>query len=66
MRLLHVGKLGLEPLVPPVEGDVQLLDLLEQSLGVDLINVLSFLFFRVDHFERQDCQLKVLFLGISP
>lgn len=66
MSLLHVGKFSFKPLVPPVEWNMQLLDLLEQSLRVYLIDIFSFLLFSVDHLERQDCQLKILLLGVSP
>lgn len=51
VRLLHMGELGLQPLVPSVEGHVQLLDLLEQDLRVYFVDVFGLFLLGVNHFE---------------
>jgi len=51
MYLFHMSELSLQPLVPPMEWNFQLFNLLEQCLRVNLVNIFGFFFFRVYHFQ---------------
>lgn len=66
VSLLQVGEPSLQPLVPSVEGNLELLYLLEQFLRVYLVNVFCLLFLCVDHLQGEDCQLEELFLRVTP